>query len=269
MRPMLVAQLLAAIERLAPSALAEEWDNVGLLVGRHNQPARRVLVALELRDEVLDEARETGCDAVLTHHPPIFPALSALTDAGAASELVLRAAEGRVAVIAAHTNLDAAPGGLNDVMAGLLGITAEAALVPSADDPSSGLGRVGPVAPTTLGALVERVRAGFGGASVTYAGDPFARVQRVACCTGSGRLTDRRGPGGRGRRLRHQRPALPRRRPRRGPAARLHAPRPRRAGGHEALDQGARAGPRPRGRRGPLRRGRHRPLAGGVATGAP
>ena len=53
---MLVAQLIAAVERLAPSALAEEWDNVGLLVGRHNQPARRVLVALELRDEVLGEA---------------------------------------------------------------------------------------------------------------------------------------------------------------------------------------------------------------------
>ena len=120
---MLVAQLLAAIERLAPSALAEEWDNVGLLVGRHNQPARRVLVALELRDEVLGEAREAGCDAVVTHHPPIFPTLSALTDGGTASELVLRAAEGRVAVIAAHTNLDAAAGGLNDVMAGLLGMT--------------------------------------------------------------------------------------------------------------------------------------------------
>ena len=186
MASMLVAQLLAAVERLAPSALAEEWDNVGLLVGRHNQPARRVLVALELRDEVLGEARETGCDAVLTHHPPIFPTLSALTDGGTASELVLRAAEGRVAVIAAHTNLDAAPGGLNDVMADLLGVAPQGALVPSVDDPASGLGRVGRVHPTTLGGLVERARAGFGGAPVSYAGDPFARVERVACCTGSG-----------------------------------------------------------------------------------
>jgi dinuclear metal center YbgI/SA1388 family protein len=183
---MLVAQLLAAIERLAPSALAEEWDNVGLLVGRHNQPARRVLVALELRDEVLGEARETGCDAVVTHHPPIFPTLTAVTDAGAASELVLRAAEGRVAVIAAHTNLDAAAGGLNDVMAEVLGMTVRAPLVPSAADPALGLGRIGPVPPTTLGALVERVRSGFGGPAVSYAGDPFTRVERVACCTGSG-----------------------------------------------------------------------------------
>ena len=183
---MLVAQLLAAVERLAPSGLAEEWDNVGLLVGRHNQPARRVLVALELRDEILGEARETGCDAVLTHHPPIFPTLSALTDAGSASELVLRAAEDRVAVIAAHTNLDAATGGLNDVMAGILGLSALRPLVPSEGDPACGLGRLGRVGPTTLGGLAERVRAGFGGAAVSYAGDAFARVELVACCTGSG-----------------------------------------------------------------------------------
>ena len=55
---MLVAELLAVIERLAPSAFAEEWDNVGLLVGRHNQAVSRVLVALELRDEVLGEAAD-------------------------------------------------------------------------------------------------------------------------------------------------------------------------------------------------------------------
>ena len=54
---------------------------------------RRLLVALELRDEVLGEAREHGCDAVLTHHPPIFPSLAAVTDGAAAGELVLRAAE--------------------------------------------------------------------------------------------------------------------------------------------------------------------------------
>lgn len=182
---MLVAQLLAAVERLAPSRLAEDWDNVGLIVGRHNHPVRRVLVALELRDEVLGEAREHGCDAILTHHPPIFPTLSALTDAGA-GELVLRAAEGRVAVLSAHTNLDSATGGLNDVMAELLGISSAGALRPSPADPGCGLGRVGRVHPTTLGGLVERVRERFGGPAVSYAGDPWTRVERVACCTGSG-----------------------------------------------------------------------------------
>lgn len=182
---MLVAQLLGAIERLAPVALAEEWDNVGLVVGRHNQPTRRVLVALELRDEVLGEARELECDTVLTHHPAIFPTISSITDAPA-SELVLRAAEARVAVIAAHTNLDAARGGLNDLMAEILGITGGVPLRPSPEHPSCGLGRIGRVRATTLGGLVERVASGFGGAPVSYAGDPWTTVERVACCTGSG-----------------------------------------------------------------------------------
>lgn len=184
---MLVAQLVAAVERLAPPALAEEWDNIGLLVGRHNQPARRVLVALELRDEVLDEAREHECDAVLVHHPPIFPTLSRLSDdAGAASELVLRAAELRVAVMAAHTNLDAARGGLNDEMAEVLGIADPRPLRPSESDPDAGLGRVGSVALATLDALLARIAEGFGAPPLAYAGDLLARVGRVACCTGAG-----------------------------------------------------------------------------------
>jgi dinuclear metal center YbgI/SA1388 family protein len=183
---MLVAQLLAAVERLAPAALAEDWDNVGLLVGRHNQPVRRLLVALELRGDVLGEAREHRCDAVLTHHPPIFPALSALTDGTATSELVLRAAEGRIAVLAAHTNLDAAAGGLNDAMAAILGVTDALPLRPNADHPGCGLGRVGTVRTTTLGGLVEQVASGFGGGPVSYAGDPWTRVERIACCTGAG-----------------------------------------------------------------------------------
>lgn len=183
---MLVAELLAAVERLAPPALAEEWDNVGLLVGRHNQPVRRVLVALELRDEVLGEAAELGCEAVLTHHPTIFPALSAVTDDATAAELVLQAAEARVAVIAAHTNLDAASGGLNDIMAGMLGLNVTAPLRPSPVDPTVGLGRVGQApARMTLEKLVNRAGEVFS-APRRYVGDPSAKVRTMACCTGSG-----------------------------------------------------------------------------------
>lgn len=184
---MLVAELVAAIERLAPPELAEEWDNVGLLVGRHNQPVRRLLVALDLRDEILGEAAELGCDAVLTHHPVIFPALEAVTDDNHAADLVLRAAESRVAIIAAHTNLDSAAGGLNDVMAELLGLSDCAPLRPSVKDAAVGLGRVGQTsARLTLDRLVKRVGEAFEGAPRTYVGDPSAKIRRVACCTGSG-----------------------------------------------------------------------------------
>lgn len=183
---MLAAQLVAAVERLAPVALAEEWDNVGLIVGRHNQAVRRLLVALELREEVLGEARELGCDAVLTHHPPIFPSLTRLTDDGEGARLVLDAAEGRVAVVAAHTNLDAASGGLNALMAEMLGLSDARPLRPAGGDPGAGLGRVGRTGPTTLERLVALVSRAFAGPPILYAGDPGGRVETVACCTGSG-----------------------------------------------------------------------------------
>ena len=183
-----VGRLLVEIDALAPFALAEPWDNVGLMVGRRGRPGTRVLVALDLREAVLDEALETGANAVLLHHPPIFPALSAVSDARTAGRLVLRAAEERIAVIAAHTNLDSAAGGLNDLMAADLGMTDLTPLVPQAGDPRTGLGRVGTVAPTTLGDLTSRAVAAFAPrqANLAMAGDPAAAVVRVAVCTGSG-----------------------------------------------------------------------------------
>jgi GTP cyclohydrolase I len=183
---MLLAQLVAAVDRLAPMSLAEEWDNVGLIVGRHNQPCRCLLVALELRDEVLGEARELGCGAVLTHHPPIFPSLARLTDDVEGGRLVLEAAESRMAVIAAHTNLDAAEDGLNSEMADLIGLHDARPLRPAADRPAAGLGRVGRSGSLTLERLVARVSSAFGGPPLLYSGDPGARVEQVACCTGSG-----------------------------------------------------------------------------------
>ncbi|HWH13366.1 MAG TPA: Nif3-like dinuclear metal center hexameric protein [Miltoncostaeaceae bacterium] len=183
---MLVAQLLALVDRLAPAALAEDWDNVGLIVGRHNRPVRRVLVALELRDEVLHEARERGCDTVLTHHPTIFPALAAVTDGAPAAELVLSAAESRTTVVAAHTNLDACHGGLNDQLAEMLGLSGTRPLRPHPARAGEGLGRIGRAGPGPLEALVRRLEAALEGARVDYVGDPGARVELVACCTGSG-----------------------------------------------------------------------------------
>ena len=81
---------------------------------------------------------------------------------------------------------DAARGGLNDVMAEILGMSAAVPLRPHPDMPSCGLGRIGTVRPITLSALSEAVARGFDGAPVSYAGDPWIQVRRLASCTGSG-----------------------------------------------------------------------------------
>ncbi len=182
---MTVAGLREAVGSLAPEALAEEWDNVGLLVGRADRSVDRVLIALDLRAQTVEEAVGRGAQAIVTHHPPIFPSAAAVTDVEPSTARVLEAAEAGIAVIAAHTNLDAAPGGLNDIMAAALGMTDARPLVPAELD-GAGLGRVGRVAPTTLGAIAEVARQAFGAALARRTGDADSTVETVACCTGSG-----------------------------------------------------------------------------------
>ena len=181
-------EFLAVLDALAPARLAEEWDNVGLMVGRRDRPVTRVIVALDLRAAVLDEAVAEGADLVLVHHPPIFPAMSAVTDARTAGALVLRAAEEGIGVVAAHTNLDSAAGGLNDLMAHALGMRDLSPLAPSPADPLLGIGRVGFIDPTPLAVLARRAMDALGtrGANAGLAGDPDGLVSCVAICTGSG-----------------------------------------------------------------------------------
>jgi dinuclear metal center YbgI/SA1388 family protein len=131
---MQVRDVIAVVDRLAPFDLAEPWDHVGLQVGSPGDEVRGVLVTLEVDDAALDEARRCECDLLLVHHPLIFDPLERLSDDTVAGRLALRAARDGVAVIAAHTNLDKARGGIADVIAELLGLEAAAPLAPAAAD---------------------------------------------------------------------------------------------------------------------------------------
>jgi len=129
-----VRDFMAVVDRLAPFDLAEPWDHVGLQVGSPADEVRGVLVALEVDDAALDESRALGCDLLLVHHPLIFDPLERLSDDSEAGRLALRAARDGVAVIAAHTNLDKAHGGIADVVAEMLGLEAASPLAPAAAD---------------------------------------------------------------------------------------------------------------------------------------
>lgn len=111
---------LEAVERLAPASLAEEWDNIGLQAGSRKDQASLVLVTLNVTAEVLDEAVANDCGIILTHHPLIFQPVTTVSDDTATGSLLRRASREDIAVVAAHTNLDSAKGGLADTMAGLM-----------------------------------------------------------------------------------------------------------------------------------------------------
>ena len=118
-----VADILAFIESIAPPYMAESWDNVGLLCGRKNREVKKILVALDPFETVIDEAVARGADLIGTHHPLIFrDNLMAVNEDTQTGRCILKLMEKGIAAINAHTNLDMAPGGVNDVLAQTLGL---------------------------------------------------------------------------------------------------------------------------------------------------
>lgn len=140
-----VQQVYTYMEQLAPPALAESWDNVGLLVDC-GRPVTGILTALDITPEVVEEARELGCELIVSHHPVIFKPLRAM---GPKDPAFLLAQNG-ISAICMHTNLDAAEGGVNDVLAGLLGLTD---IAPFGE---GNIGRVGSVQPMDARTLAQR-----------------------------------------------------------------------------------------------------------------
>ncbi|MBM4030655.1 MAG: Nif3-like dinuclear metal center hexameric protein [Planctomycetes bacterium] len=126
----IVAAVVEALHAIAPPELAEAWDNVGLLLGDPAAPCRRAIVALDATPALVRRAARSGAQLVISHHPPIMAPLPRVRADEAPGALVLDAARRGVALAAAHTNLDVAQGGVNDVLAELLGLQAVEPLAP-------------------------------------------------------------------------------------------------------------------------------------------
>jgi dinuclear metal center YbgI/SA1388 family protein len=120
---MKIADLVAAMERIAPSHLAEPWDNVGLLLGAGAADLRGpVLLTIDLTEAVAHEALRRSCGAVIAYHPPLFDPVRRITDGNEFGRVAVALMGAGVAVYSPHTALDAAPGGMNDWLAdGLIG----------------------------------------------------------------------------------------------------------------------------------------------------
>ena len=123
------------LERLAPLHLAEDWDNVGLLLepsGSSDRAISRLLLCIDLSESVLTEAIDEGADFVVAYHPPLFKGLKRLRISAAEERVIVRALEAKLPVYSPHTALDAAAGGVNDWLARGVGAGECSALVPHA-----------------------------------------------------------------------------------------------------------------------------------------
>jgi dinuclear metal center YbgI/SA1388 family protein len=118
---MKISDIAAAVEHVAPLKLAQEWDNVGLLIGNPKREIKRILMTIDITKEVLAEAKRLKADMILAYHPTIWDSLKKIT-AGGEGDIVYELIRADIAVFCIHTALDAAVGGVNDGLAELVGI---------------------------------------------------------------------------------------------------------------------------------------------------
>lgn len=176
-----VADILKFIETLAPPYMKEDWDHVGLNCGHPDAPVTKILVALDPFDEAIGEAEAFGAELLVTHHALIWKP-DFVTDTTAQGRRTLELIERHIAHINAHTNLDCAPGGVNDVLAETLGLRDVEIIRPAGTDGQGrpyGLLRMGTVAEQPLSDFLAHVKSVLGCPGLRYV-NPDTTVRRVA-----------------------------------------------------------------------------------------
>ncbi|WP_071460152.1 Nif3-like dinuclear metal center hexameric protein [Bacillus massilinigeriensis] len=127
-------EVISLFEQFSPKVYAMEGDKVGLQVGSLKGEIQKVMVTLDVLENVVDEAIEKGVQLIIAHHPPIFRPLGKVTSDTASGRIVSKLIKHDIAVYAAHTNLDVAEGGVNDLLAEALGLQNTKVLVPTFED---------------------------------------------------------------------------------------------------------------------------------------
>ena len=178
---MTVREFYEYLNRLIPPELSLDGDCDGISCSADpDREVKRVLIALDVNSAVIDEAIEEGCEVILTHHPMLWGGLREVVAGTPASDRVIRLIRAGIAAMSFHTRLDVAEGGVNDILAGMLGLSGVTRFG------EKGIGRIGSLeSPLTAEMLTGKVRDALGAPFVEYS-DTGRLIRRVAVCGGSG-----------------------------------------------------------------------------------
>lgn len=182
-----VQQFCQFMESFAPRRLAEDWDNVGLLIGDRDRTVEKVMTCLTVTPESVEEAVEKGAQLIVTHHPVPFRSLKRITADSITGQLLLTLIENRCAIYSPHTSFDSAEQGINQRFAERLGIQSPKPLQPIEGDLDGlGAGRYGHLAdPTSLDAFLSAVKAAVNVMGLHVVCGDRTTVSKVAVACGS------------------------------------------------------------------------------------
>lgn len=183
-----VREALKMLQDFAPEEYEYklEYDNIGLIVGRGDTEVNKILCCLDVTEGVIDEAAAVGANLIISHHPMIFCPIKNVVDDNVLGRKILKAAENRISIYAAHTNLDFVKDGINDYLASMIGLRNIETMHPYISS-EEGIGRVGDLPNkiycTVLKGEIETV---LKDDYVRVIGEPYNQVKRVAVINGAG-----------------------------------------------------------------------------------
>ncbi|MDE6312831.1 MAG: Nif3-like dinuclear metal center hexameric protein [Lachnospiraceae bacterium] len=182
------SQITAKLEELSPCFYAENWDNVGMLLGDKKRKISKIYVAVDATDKVVDEAILLGADMIITHHPLIFSPMKKITTEDFIGRRVLKMLENKICYYAMHTNFDVTH--MAELAADKIGLTTRSVLEVTYEGETfkAGIGKVGLLPEEiTLSKCAEQVKEKFDVEQVKIFGEPLHKVQTAAICPGSGK----------------------------------------------------------------------------------
>ena len=169
---MKLQRIIEVLESIAPPELACEWDNVGLMIGLPDNEITKIVISLDFDENAVEYAIKNGAELIITHHPAVFNPLKNITD-----ELIIKVIKNGISVYSAHTNLDAAIGGVNYALA---------VCVEMFDCTQFEMMRVGFVAEDTFESIVNKVKDNLKVPALRIVGDLNKTIRKVAVLGGSG-----------------------------------------------------------------------------------
>ena len=184
--PKILNEIANMMNNMIPNSLAEDWDNVGLLIGDTSKKIEKIMVCLEVTPDIVNESITRNVDLIICHHPLIFKAMKSIKTDEPIGSMVYKLIQNEIALYCAHTNLDIIVGGTSDVLANLLDIKEKKPFI-SMENEECGLGRVGILnRTTTLLEIVKDIKCKLGLSSVKVVGNEKKEINKIALCTGSG-----------------------------------------------------------------------------------
>lgn len=183
--------IMEMMNTLAPLNLAEDWDNCGLSIGNPDYEVKKILIALDTIESVIQEAIALKVDMIITHHPLIlFQKIKSITTQTHLGNAITQLIQNKISVFSAHTNLDIAFGGTNDVLAHLAGLENIHILEKTFQDENGkcyGIGRIGNLPKKmTFESFSKQIKEQLHLDCMRIVGDLNKTVKTVALCTGSG-----------------------------------------------------------------------------------